>query len=440
MSRTRTQVRQAVARELGFDVYTTGTADSGGTTTTLVDGPLGLREDDYYIGASIYLTSGTPTYAELMVTDSVQSTGTATFRPALGAAPDALTYEMLPFPATQIHNAIQDTLNELYQKDILSRQFYLRGIVTGSPAYNAGFDYWDAGTSSIPHGYEFVSGSTVAKETSIVGISDQNMKLTSSIVRPTQIFRRFFYEFIGQTVTLRCWVYTTAASNARIAVSYVDAGSTTTTNSSYHTGAAGWELLEVSIAVPSTAEDIQPRFDSGATAGYFSDWSARGSTIPMEYPFPVAMMPYGPTLVQYTLSSEVDASPNLRQQARLKSATPMFDWHQDETLDRRTGWIMFTNGQPPVGHRLYIQGRGPLTFPSTDGGYIEVTAHEESIVAKMTAAKILEQSMDRMQEPQRTRAAQRIGMLSNSVAQSISSQTKAVVLPWSGMSRTSYGR
>src|SRR3990167_11385196 len=173
MARTRTQLRQLVARQIGFDIFTTGTADSGGTTSSLKDSILQLREDDFFIGSHVYLSSGSPTFTELMVTDSVQSTGVLTTRPTLGAAPDTLEYEILPFSATEIHNALEETLWDLFQNTRMRREVWLRGLVTGSPAYNAGFDYWDAGSTSIPHGYEFITGSTVSKSTSITAGSDQ---------------------------------------------------------------------------------------------------------------------------------------------------------------------------------------------------------------------------------------------------------------------------
>src|SRR3990167_6169350 len=322
MARTRTQLRQLVARQIGFDIFTTGTADSGGTTSTLKDSILELREDDYFIGAHVYLTSGTPTFTELMVTDSVQSTGVLTTRPTLGAAPDTLTYEILPFSATEIHQAIEETLWDLFQDGRMQRELWMRGLVTGSPAYNAGFDYWDAGSTSIPHGYQFITGSSVSKETTIIGGSDQSMKLTSATVRPTQPFRRFLLDSVGETITMYCWVYTTAASNARITLRHVDGGSNTDTSSSYHSGSAGWELLSATVAVPVTVEDIQPIFDSGATISYFSDWFLVSGQSIAEYPFPIGLLPNGADKVYMTTETAYNQSPNfLRQTGRLKQTT-----------------------------------------------------------------------------------------------------------------------
>ena len=135
MARTRTQLRQGVAKQLMLP-FASGTADTGGSTTTLKDLPnLARFANDELIGAYIYLSSGSPTFTHLRVTDSVGSTGIATFIPAIGAAPDTLTYEILPFPADAIHDAIDHALKLLYDTGWLGRPFRIKAV-TGSPIMN----------------------------------------------------------------------------------------------------------------------------------------------------------------------------------------------------------------------------------------------------------------------------------------------------------------
>src|SRR3990167_9188275 len=399
MPRTRTQLRQRVARELGFDIYATGTADTGGSTTTLKDSPLQLRPDDYYIGAYVYLSSGTPTFTDLEVTDSTQSTGLLTFRPTLSAAPDTITYEVLPFPASKIHEALQDTLDEVFEEGILQREFTIKSLVGGSPAYNAGFEYWDAEVSAVPHGYETVSGSTVVKETTIVPISNQSMKLTSTLVQPTEFFRRYFHDFIGESVSMYCWVYTTAASKARINLRYVDGGSTTDNNSDYHTGNAGWELLSVeNISIPSTAEDIRPIFDGGSTASYFGDWWLVAQQSVLEDPFPIDLAPKGPESIEQQVYADYLTTPAVMiHEGRKRPYTAECVVQQDEastTAAVRRGTIYFADA-PQISHRLYLRCLGPLTMPVLDANVIELNISEAAIVCKRAAVKLLEKNRHR---------------------------------------------
>jgi len=438
LPRTRTQVRQRVARELGFDVYATGTADSGGSTTTLKDSPLQLREDDFFIGAYVNLTSGSPTFTDLEVTDSTQSTGLLTFRPTLGAAPDTLTYEVLPYSATAIHNAVQDVLNDLFEERKLERQFWLRGLVAGSPTYNAGFDYWDAGVSAVPHGYEAVSGATVAKNTAITAISDQSMALTSTLVSPTQVFRRYFYDMVGESVTMYCWVYTTAASSGKITLRYTDGGSNTDTSSSFHTGNAGWELLSVTVKVPSTAEDIRPIFDGGATITYFGDWFILGGQSVYEYPFPVDFAPHGPEKIYLARYQGYNQTPNpLKHHGDVVPWTAQWWVHQEEavtTAARRNGYLVFDD-QPTPGRRFYIQCRGPLTMPSADANVMEININEEAVIAKRAAIKLLTGSKHRYHQSLQQQIDQRIQRLELEVARMMTADARVSVLPWQGFTR-----
>lgn len=437
VARTRTQLRQLVARQVGFDIFATGTADSGGSTSTLKDSPLQLREDDFYIGAHVYLTSGSPTFTELLVTDSTQSTGVLAVRPTLGAAPDTLTYELLPFSATQIHNAIEEVLWSLFEEGRLSREVWIRGLVAGSPAYNAGFDYWDGGFSTVPHGYEFATGSTAARETSIIAISDSSLKLTNSTVRPKQEYRRFLLDLVGNTVTMYCWVYTTAASNARINLRYIDGGTTTNNNSDYHDGNAGWTLLSKEVAIPVTAEDVQPIFDAGATAAYFSDWFIRSGNTIMEYPFPIGLMPDGPDRIYMASEPGYNQTPNpLRQQGRLLAASAETHVSNDEANTAtavRWGWLNFMGARPTDGHRLYLHGTAPLTVPSADANVVEVTATEALVIAKRAAVKLLSSTLTRYNLTMRAQAEQRIARLTAEIARLEEDDASAAVLPWQGV-------
>ena len=71
MARTRTQLRQLTVEQLEVPQIT-GTAEgSGSSTSTLKDNDLQRFGDNDLIGAWMYLSSGSPTYTDVRVTDNV---------------------------------------------------------------------------------------------------------------------------------------------------------------------------------------------------------------------------------------------------------------------------------------------------------------------------------------------------------------------------------
>jgi len=76
-------------------------------------------------------------------------------------------------------------------------------------------------------------------------------------------------KFRNTVIEFKCWVYCTAATSARIGI---DDG-VGTTNSSYHTGVAGWEQLTVKRQLNASATRLGLEFECAATDGYFDDAS-----------------------------------------------------------------------------------------------------------------------------------------------------------------------
>ena len=102
---------------------TTGTADSG-STTTMVDAARTETDDDYWKGGLIKFTSGTVSGQTRLITGFTASTDTLTFEPATTQAVGTNTYELLPFgrvdllAATQASvDAIESDTNELQADD-----------------------------------------------------------------------------------------------------------------------------------------------------------------------------------------------------------------------------------------------------------------------------------------------------------------------------------
>ena len=428
MGQTRTQLRQLTAKEMRLNILRTGTADTGGSTTTLKDAPLQTVPDDFFNGAHLLLTSGSPTYTELLITDFVGSTGVCTFRPALSAAPDALTYEILPCPAARVHSTIDDTLVELAAEQVLLRTFWTRGIVAGSPAYNADFGYWPEPLTS-PHGYTVSSG-TASKQTSITGISDYNMQLIAGTVVVADPYRRFFLDFAGETVYFNCWVYATGASQARISLT-VDG---TTNYSSYHDGDSGWQLLSVEVALGTDIESIVPTFVTSGTS-YFSDWSVYGSGARVsEHPWTYALAQTGPEEVRVSSRVERGGSPPVLRQQPTRKTTAEFSYHVDEglTLDRATAWLRLTRARN--GSRLWCRASAPLSLPTSNSSIVEVTPMEARLVAKRAAVKLLQDLMQYAGPDLAKQAENRIAQLTGDINRLTSELTTprmaAELEPW----------
>lgn len=81
-----------------------GTADAGGTTTTLVDAAL-TEIDDTWNGSWLLLTSGTDANRVRLITDFDAASDTITFAPAVSAAIGAgVTYEILPAGSVDVQS------------------------------------------------------------------------------------------------------------------------------------------------------------------------------------------------------------------------------------------------------------------------------------------------------------------------------------------------
>ena len=92
MARTRTQLRQMTVDQLEVPQITGTAGGSGSSTSTMRDNDLERFGDNDLIGAWLYFSSGSPTFTDVRITDNVQSTGVATFRPTQSGTTNDLTY------------------------------------------------------------------------------------------------------------------------------------------------------------------------------------------------------------------------------------------------------------------------------------------------------------------------------------------------------------
>ena len=410
MGRTRTQLRQLTVQQLGLPLVT-GTSGTG-TTSTLVDAPdLARFRDDYFIGAWVYLSSGTPNFSHLQVTDSVQTSSTLTFIPTLSAAPDALTYEVLPFPADAIHSAIDEALLMLYDTGILTRRVWIPAV-TGSPIYNASMDYWTSSTQL--HGWSGVAHSR-QQGAALHWTTENATRLTANgSLDLDATWRRWLTDFAGQEVRVYSWIQTSTATNGRVAL-VEESG--TVTNSTQHGGDGNWELREAKLTLPVGDLNWFPRLTRASANVDFGEVWVESGIFPAEHPFPAQLLTEGPESVLIgPLNTDIT---NLRAYVRPRNMRewPYWDWYtyHDEAQDVEVGVLVWKR-KPPSGYRMMLMGSAPFTLPITDGAIVEVDQMESLLVAKLAALKLLEKNMAGSPASLRQSWAETAGRLTRDIA------------------------
>jgi phage-related protein len=128
---------------------------------------------------------------------------------------------------------------------------------------------WVNGTSSAPTQHTLTgTGATIAREGTIIKAGLYSAAVTR-VGNDAMLYHDYF-DFLlnqGRKLTFGCWVYATVASRARISIG----DGVGTTNSSYHSGVAGWEFLTVTRNIDSAATRIRcgMEVNTGNTTAYF---------------------------------------------------------------------------------------------------------------------------------------------------------------------------
>jgi len=263
MSRSRLQIRQLVAQQFPLP-FISGTSTAS-DATTVTDLPVfGKYADNNFIGAHLHFPDATVT--DRIVTDSVQSTGVLTFVVSDNNGKDGTdSYEILPYAAEAIHEAIDDSLIKAYDHGWLAERFWANHWVAGSPIYNSTFDYWTS--SSALHGWVATTvtiAQTHRSSTSVLVWPGNNIVTFSGSAGSLALdepYQRYLTDLRGQTAILRAYVFATSASQTRVQL-VVDG---TTSSSNYHSGGSRWEVLTVTVNIANTARDILPQIDAGVS-------------------------------------------------------------------------------------------------------------------------------------------------------------------------------
>jgi len=128
---------------------------------------------------------------------------------------------------------------------------------------------WDAGASAAPTEHTLSGTSaTIARESTIVKQGTYSAAVARAGNDAT-LYHDFidYADYVKRKMTFGCWVYATVANRARISIS----DGVGATNSSYHSGAAGWEFLTVTHNIDPSATRIrvEMQVNTGNTTAYF---------------------------------------------------------------------------------------------------------------------------------------------------------------------------
>ncbi len=423
MARTLLNVIEATARKTGQGFFDGTFESSGNTTSSAVDSSLTIYPNNRWTGKHLYIDGGSPTERSLMVQTFVQSSGTLNFAPTLGAAPDSLAFMLMSYSRADIVNAIERAALILHDRGILVAPYLYYGMVTGSPVYNAGWEYW--GGASTPDGWT----ATTVTVSEATGAEAQGSLKSLAIasgatgsVTMTGEFATYIEDFRGGTIKVYAEVETPTASDIRIGLS-VDGVNTL---SSYHTGGGGWEVLSTdNVNIPADGEVVLTILKDDDTAqGHIGRiWVEGSATNVHYYPFPADQM----TQVSSVKMSAVAAN---RGNGRLiaRQLGKLEDLPFTDMTYRRAGASdgFMQKGQlyitkrasgkaVPTGRVMVVEGSGPLGIPSADTGSVDVDRTEEQLLSAQAAIILLSEKSAFGDERTRQNLLGRAGELLNEV-------------------------
>ena len=414
----------------------TGTSESsGGDTDTLVNTPeLSKYADNTFIGAHLYLPGSGLDTDEYRVTDSAQSAGSVDFRPTASAAPNSKAYEILPFSATAIHQAMESALQEAYLQYDMGRETGLT-MFLDSPIYNSTFSYWTS--NNVVDGW--TASGTIAKvlptATTTGAIQaplpdPQVLQLSDTGTLKLNVeYERYLYDMRGHTITVYALCYSETASDIRVQLQTDQDG--TVSSSSYHSGGGDWEILSVEVSLGEAASSIKPIIDvaTGSASTLVAAVWVEGGPAMNQYPIPIAEMPNGPETIWEMPLNHNDSR---MLDTRMSGMWPVGDWTINKyitpsnTTTAPEEYGLLTLHERPGSRRRGFRGssssavrgtgfRGRLwakykamyTLVSTDTHYIELDGLDYLLVAKLAARILLSRNPHMLRrEEMRARSAE----------------------------------
>ena len=404
MSRTRTQLRQGVVKQLGLPFITgTTTAHASGQFT---DANLGLWGDDELAGAYGYMVGDTIT--DRRITGNTQSTGVATMRPATDLGANR-AYELIPAPPTAIHNALNASLLHCFKMGWASVPTVYNHWLTGSPLMNSSFHYWVEGTSAniVPEGWGMASGDAkkivtvygnndaTAAAYNPVGVGGVNLASGSTTLNLDPPYRRYLSDLQGERVKMRAWAWHSTASNLRVQLRSDDASATTIVNSDYHPGDSTWKVISSAEATISEGV-ITPRVRLQGTGSYGAVWFDTGKRARV-YPMPSQLFPNGPREVTIA-RTDIDETNKQALIHEKEQRVTGWRWREAVQQEGAAGYTASGTGVPigelhldvPSGYLMRLVGDSPFILPEADGDKVQVSEWVAPIIEKQAAIFLLQ--------------------------------------------------
>lgn len=346
-------LRTALSQALGG--YHSLTADSGSGSSSITDAELAnLTEiNDGLESHWIAVTSGSAAGDIRILKSSLGYTASTTVldpnQNFSAAVASGNTYELHRYDPRVLRDMTNQGLRNLYPRGgrkglfrrLIDTSLVVDDLLLNSDMETGTFTNWTA-----------VGSPTVSAETTIFIQGTQSAKIVSggSAGQLTQAPHIDVDQMTDKVATFEFWVYTTAASTARIRL---DWDGSAFENSDYHSGNDQWELLKAQASVPSSATQVKAILESVASgtsyfgAGYLAVGDVSRYTVPTKFRS-------GPHFVSV---QHDDKQPN--------------------------GPYYPMNGRPYTGRRLRLEGMGILSQPATDSATTEVDEdHVQLIVAE----------------------------------------------------------
>ena len=349
---TRQVLRERLSQAIGDYYSLTSTGSGAGGGTTIVDADLAnLTEDNGGIQGWTIQTSGNNAGEIRRIKNgtsgyTASSTTITLNRACTNQVASGVTYEIHRFDPTRKHDAIEIALEALFPTLYLP---VIEDLVIDDRLSNSNFETW---TGSAFTGWTATGSPTLSQETSVVAYpgSSAAKVVAGSLAQLTQAPAIPVNEIIGESVKLRFWVYTTAASSARIRIDFGSA----TESSDYHTGADQWEYIELDATVPDAATQVQVELEvaAGKTAYFDLGYLSVGSV--SRYTIPTSIV-HGPHFVEM----------------------------QAEELNPGGAYRKFR--YPVEGRVMRLRGMGLLSRPSTDSGTTEIDGPKVNLVVARAA-------------------------------------------------------
>jgi len=361
----------------------TCSAQGGASGTTAIDTMLTFYESDYFNEWYFVLPlgpTGSEPYEVTRVSDFVFSTGTLTLEPnASGQIASGQTYELHRYNPAAKHLALNaareqaantlwlPAVDETLVFDNLLSNWDFEDFSGGNPdSWTETSGNWTQETTRLKHGSSAIT----------VAASGADAQLTQNLFTAVNVD-----QVVTNTINIRGHVFATAASTARLRVSFD--GGTTFTNGPYHGGKDAWEgpsvqYITVRVPADSTSITVYLEVADGGTA-YFD-----------------AVVAWVGKINRYTVPSAIYHRPSYVKQ----NVDPA-------KVGTDADWMPVSKANPPIpGHIIRLEGKSLLTEATTETTSVEVSAPETQLLYAEAMDWLLNHEMGQASEDARTILAQ----------------------------------